>query len=377
MKNPVLLASLSLVGTIVGAGIFGIPYVFAQTGAAISLAYSAVLGTAALLVHWLYARVAAATPGKHRLVGYVRKHLGSRYAEVASITNPMSMLGSLLAYLILGGGFLSAIFGGSVFAWSIAFFAVLSLALILPFRRLEFIEAWLTWFLIAAAAGIIAAATVHVRPQNLFIFGGDKWFLPYGVVFFSFGGVSVIPDLVECLKKDMKKVWRAVFGGTAAAVAITVLFGLAVAGVSGTQTSANAIDGLVPFLGRYITVAGAIFGLLAVATSFLSIGENLKEQFQFDFKLSLAAAWTATAGIPLVAYLSGARDLIGVLGFVGSVFGVIDGIIIAIMARKVLSGPSGGGAHGGGRRAVLRAAAIPLIVVFLLGIISEIAYLSR
>lgn len=365
MKNPVLLASLSLVGTIVGAGIFGIPYVFAQSGSWLSLAYCAVLGAAALLIHWFYAQVVAVTPGKHRLVGYVHKHLGPRQAEVVSVTSPMNMLGSMLAYLILGGGFLSTLFGGSAFVWSIAFLAALSLILLLPFGKVEFLEAGLSWLLIAAAVGIVIAVAPHIQIKNLTAFGAGRWFLPYGVVFFALSGASVIPDLVECLNKDMKKVWRAILIGTVVSVVITAVFGLAVAGVSGLATTQNAVLGLVPFVGRYIVAAGAVFGLLAIVTSFLAIGENLKEQFNMDFKMSLPASWMATVGIPLIAFLAGARDLISVLGFVGAVFGVIDGFLIALMAKKISTSR------------VLRRLMIPLIVVFTLGILSEIIPLFR
>jgi len=109
---------------------------------------------------------------------------------------------------------------------------------------------------------------------------------------------------------------------------------------------------------------GAVFGLLAVATSFLTIGENVKDQFRFDFKLSKFAAWATAIGLPLVAYLIGARDFIGVLGFVGAVFGVIDGALIALMARKVIKG------H-------LRAFIIPLMVVFAAGLISELIAIAK
>lgn len=80
--------------------------------------------------------------------------------------------------------------------------------------------------------------------------------------------------------------------------------------------------------------------------------------------MSVPASWAAAIGIPLAAYLFGARNLISVLGFVGSVFGAIDGILIALMARRLVKG------H-------LRRLIIPLIVVFLIGIASEVFYLLQ
>ena len=359
MKNPVLLAILSMVGTIVGAGVFGLPYVFAEAGTVLALVYSVILGLAAVCIHLLYAKIAIMTPGKHRLVGYVQKHLGRREADVVSVTNPMNMLGSLLAYLILGGSFLSVIFGGSTTVWGLIFFGLFAILIIFPFHRVEYVESILTWLLIAIAILIVVLVSPHVKLENFGVANMSKWFLPYGVIFFSFGGLSVVPDIVESLKKNMRRVGIAIIAGTVVSIVLSVAFGAVVAGATGGATTQDAIGGLVPVVGRSIVALGAIFGLLAVATSFVSIGENLKEQFVLDFKFSKLAAWSATIGIPLVAFIFGARDLINVLGFVGSVFGVIDGMIIALMARRVVKGP-------------LRAFAIPLIVVFAVGLISEI-----
>jgi amino acid permease len=359
MKNPVLLASLSMIGTIVGAGIFGLPYVFAQSGTPIALIYCVVLGTALLFTHWLYAKVAEATPGKHRLVGYVHKHLGRTAAEVVSITNPMNLLGSLLAYLILGGAFLSALFGGSPMVWGLVFFGAMSVLLILPFRRLEFIEGYLTWLLVAVAIIVIVLVAPHIKIENLLAIDAAKWFLPYGVVFFSFGGLSVVPDIVESLNKNMKKVARAIVVGTIASIVISVAFAVAISGATGSATSQDAIGALVPVVGGAIVALGAVFGLLAVATSFITICENVKDQFRFDFKLSKIAAWGAAVGLPLAAYLFGARDFVGVIGFVGAVFGVIDGALIALMACRFVKGR-------------LRLFIFPLIVVFAVGLASEI-----
>jgi tyrosine-specific transport protein len=364
MKNPVLLAILSLVGAIVGAGIFGVPYVFSRAGVGLSLLYCVVLGAATLMIHWLYALVAAATPGKHRLVGYVQRYLGKRHAEIAGVTNPMNMLGSLLAYIILGGGFLAALFGGTETFWGLIFFAVMAVLIISPFRKIEIVEAGLTWLLIVAAVVIIVAVTPHIRLENLFAARPDEWFLPFGVIFFSFTGASVIPDIVESLGKNLRRVGLAIMAGTLISIFLTAAFGVIVAGATGMGTTENAITGLIPFVGRYIVSAGAVFGLLAVATSFLAVGENVKEQFNLDFKLSLPVSWVVSVGIPLAAFVFGARSLITVIGFVGAVFGVIDGLFIALMARKILKGP-------------LRSLIIPLIVVFLIGIVSEIFYLVK
>jgi tyrosine-specific transport protein len=364
MKNPVLLAALSLVGTIVGAGIFGVPFVFAQAGVGIGLLYCLVLGATALLNHWFYAQVCIHVQGRHRLVGHARVILGPLGAWVAAATNPLGLLGSILAYYILGGSFLNVLFGGDAFTWVVVFFAAMALLSILPFKKLLKFEDFFTWLLIASAAVIIAIVSPHVQLENLLTVNRDNWFLPFGIVFFSLGGASVIPDLVEGLNKNRRRIASSIIIGTVVSAMITAAFGLAVSGASGALTSENAIAGLVPLVGKFIVTLGAAFGLLAIVTSFVTAAANLKEQFNYDFKLPAAVSYILAVGLPFAAYLLGAQSFVGVIGFVGAVLGVIDGIIIALMARSVV-------------KSSLRFLAVPLIVVFFLGLVSEIIYLAK
>lgn len=364
MKNPVLLASLSLVGTIVGAGIFGVPFVFAQTGVIVGLLYCLVLGATALLNHWFYAQVCMNVQGRHRLVGHARALLGPLGAGVAAATNPLGLLGSILAYYILGGSFLHVLFGGNAFLWVAVFFVAMALLSVLPFKKLLRFEDFFTWLLIASAATIIAIVSPHVRLENILSVNYGNWFLPFGIVFFSLGGASVIPDLVEDLNKNRKRIARSIIIGTVVSAALTATFGLVIAGASGPLTSENAITGLVPLVGKFIVTLGAVFGLLAIVTSFVTAAANLKEQFNYDFKLPVTVAYLLAVGLPFAAYLLGAQSFVGVIGFVGAVLGVIDGIIIALMARLVI-------------KTRLRFLAIPLIVIFFLGLVSEIIYLAK
>ena len=70
------LAATTLIGTIIGAGIFGIPYVVYQSGIILGVVYLLVLGFITILIHLLYGEIVLRTEAKHRLVGYAEKYLG-------------------------------------------------------------------------------------------------------------------------------------------------------------------------------------------------------------------------------------------------------------------------------------------------------------
>ena len=108
-KNS-LLAVGSLIGTIIGAGVFGIPYVVAKSGILISLFYFLILGALVLFLHLCLGEVVLRTKEKHRLVGYTEKYLGKKAKILVTISVIIGTVGALLVYIILGGDFLKIIF---------------------------------------------------------------------------------------------------------------------------------------------------------------------------------------------------------------------------------------------------------------------------
>ncbi len=111
MKNKNFVFALTiLISTIIGAGIFGIPYVVSKSGVLPSFFYFLVLGGAALLVHLLFGEIVLRNEGKYRIIGYAQKYFGRKGKLLIAISTIVGLVGSLLAYGILAGGFLKIIF---------------------------------------------------------------------------------------------------------------------------------------------------------------------------------------------------------------------------------------------------------------------------
>jgi len=73
-----LLGIGALVGTIVGAGMFGLPFVAVRSGVVTALFYLLIFGILMGLMHFLYFEVALHTREKHRFTGYVGYYMGPR-----------------------------------------------------------------------------------------------------------------------------------------------------------------------------------------------------------------------------------------------------------------------------------------------------------
>src|SRR3989338_415431 len=105
-----LLALATFCGTIIGVGLFGLPYVTAQVGFVPMIFYFLILGVVMLLVNIAYGEIVLRTAGDHRLPGYNRIYLKNPWLERLSyLTTIVGLVGSLLAYLLVGGSFLASL----------------------------------------------------------------------------------------------------------------------------------------------------------------------------------------------------------------------------------------------------------------------------
>lgn len=364
-------AAAVLSGTTIGAGIFGIPYVVSKIGFVAGIIYLLVLGCVVLLLNLIYGEVILRTPGDHQMGGYVRIYLGKE-KEILSIVNTfsffISIYGALLVYLIKIGDFLALIFGGgNSILFSSLFFIFGSLVVYFGLRTISRLE-----FLIVAilAFSILLIAIMNLKEiswANLQSINLSHFLLPYGVILFALNGSSVIPEMEEILRKQPKKLKRTVIIGSAIPLFIYLVFTLLIVGICGPQTSEDSLSSLLRFLPGWTVKISAFLGILAMASSFLTLSYVLKESWFRDYKVSRARAFTLSCFPAFLLFLLGARSFIDVLEFSGAVSVGLSGILILLMFKK---------ARAIGKRKPAYNLNIPnyfilfLQVVFLLGLLS-------
>lgn len=334
-KNKEFFLALSvLVGTIVGVGIFGIPYAVAQSGFIVGVFYLLILGVALIFVHLFFGEIILRTRGKHLLIGYANKYLGEWGRGLATFALVFGLYGSLLAYIIVAGEFLYTIFGGyfggSPYIFSILFFIV---GAIFIYRGLKLIsegELVMTLFLILTVGIIAIKAWPEARLINLTGVNWIKSFLPYGVILFALSGFTAIPELPNLLK-NKAKLKPIIIWGTIIPIIIYLIFTLVIVGVTGGATSPEAIAGLSLALGDGVALVGAIFGFLAVATSFFVVGLNLKDSLWLDYKINHNLSWALSVFIPFIIFVLGLRGFVEVISVVGAVMGGMVGVLVILM----------------------------------------------
>lgn len=324
----------TMVGTIVGAGIFAIPYIISQSGVIPGLFYFLVLGTIVVLLHLMYGEICLRTSEKHRIVGYAHKYLGIWGRILTSFSLLLVLGGTLLAYLVLAGKFLGIVFAPFFSApdivFSFSFLLVCGFFIAQGRQVITKAELFFNAGLILVVGLIVALAVLHADLGNFQLISLDKMFLPYGVIFFTLIGWEAIPEIATFLKdtKSKVKLQRVIITATVLAAGLSFLFAFSVLGVSGKATTQDAFSGLIPLLGQRIGMLGALFGILAIASSFLVLGNYLKNSLRHDFNVPTGPAIFIALLLPLIPFLLGVRGFTGIMTVLGSLMGVLEGLMI-------------------------------------------------
>jgi len=331
-----------MIGSIVGVGVFGLPYAFSHSGFSLGLLILLLMAGLLTLLQLMYAEVVMQTKGKHRLVGYTRLYLGKGWSILATISLMASMWGAMLAYIIVGGQFFHLLIGASFGLPEIASsFALAGVASFFIYRGLKFaskIEVVIIGLLLFLFAFIILASLPHLRVEHLLTIDWKQALLPYGVVLFSLAGAAVVPELKDVLGKRSSQIGAVILTGMAVITILYILFSFAVVGVTGPETAEAAFDGLVPVLGSVFGFVVALLGSLTILSVYMLIGVELQNMFRYDFKLIQPVAWILSAGVPIFLFLVGLREFISLVGFVGAVFGGMIGIFIVMTYQKMRKG---------------------------------------
>lgn len=338
-NRDVFHAAFTLFGTIVGAGILGLPYIVAKSGYAVGLFWMVVLTAAVTLTHVLFGEIVMATAARHRAVGYVKMYLGRGASWIETAASILGLYGATLAYMILGSLFLRQLASpvadihplvapallfatGMMFAWKgVNYLAKaevpLAVALALAFLAL-------------IVTGFTGFDAIRLPPTDL-----TNAFLPYGVVLFAYGGLSAVPEIFDLVGNRPRTMRRAIIVGTVMAAVITILFVTSVLGALGSDTTPEAVAGINRRFGGFIPQVSAVAGLLAVVTSYYVFSLYLKNQFQFDFKIR--RSWSAVLAVaaPFGLYLAGVRSFGRVLELVGATLIGVEGMLVCLMYLKV------------------------------------------
>lgn len=333
-----LYATAVLVGTMVGVGIFGIPFAFAKAGFGVGFLFLIFIGFITLLLDLMYGEIVLRTHEKHQITGYTGKYLGPWFKRLIFFSVSLALYSALLAYVVIAGDFLSNIFSSVFFvsptSYSLAYFTIFSILVLLGIKRISWVELLLVALFTLVVFVILVVGINKIDLSNFRGIQSEFWFLPYGILLFAFAGFSAIPIQRKILKDQENNFRKSILFAVLLTGILYLLFTFTVLGISGDVTTPDAISGLHEFLGGKIIFLGSLFGILAVSTGYLMLGSAFLDMFRLDYNISKKFAWFLVVAPPLVLFLGGLRTFIDIISLAGSVAIGLEGIILTFVYIK-------------------------------------------
>jgi len=336
MNKALFLSSAQLMGGVIGAGIFSLPFLLSTAGWLPFLIVVILFGVAATFLHLFFAEVVLRTEKVGTLSMYARKYLSKPVGKIISIITALGIGGALSVYVILSGVLLSIVFSSlEISPIYLSFFFVVVVSFIFLKKRQSFpsAEFFLTASLFLAMFLIAGAAIPFVDWQKIPSFDWRYVFMLPGVILFSLIGWDTLPSINRVLKKagQQKKIGRIIICSIMIVVLSYLLFSLSFTGVGEDVYQWQVADISSFPLGGLFIILIAIVGFLISVVSFLGLANYLKISLINDFHLPASIAFSLIIFVPLLLLISGFDQFTILIGAVGTLMGAIEGIIIIIL----------------------------------------------
>lgn len=338
MNRHFWLAAALLAGTIIGAGVFSLPYVFSRLGLGAGVFYLIFFTLVYFLIHWMYVQLLKSENGNHQFFYLAGKYLPPFLAKTASFAILGELIFALLVYLVLAPVFAQTIFSGSLLASLLVFWLVSSIFI---FIRLK----WLAWADFAAIVCMLAVVAV------IFAVGsGHAWqtpwfqkidltafFLPFGPLLFSLAGRPALHKVIEVYRRARQEnksfsLNGAVFLGTTVPALLYLFFVVSVLRLN-PAVSPEVLNSL-NFLSPAVLILLCLMGLIAIWTSYFMIGINVKDILVLDLKRSRWFSYFIVLALPLALYFAGFKNFLTVVSLAGGVFLSLEGVFVVKMWQK-------------------------------------------
>ena len=315
-----------LVGTCIGAGVLGIPYVAAQSGFLVALGYILLLGLIILVVNLYLGEVVLRTKGNHQLIGYAHKYLGKKGKHVMEFAVVFGVYAAIIAYMLGMGESLSYLFFKTT-EYSLYF--GLGIGVIMAgflkggLKSLKRFEKMGVLVILVLFIVIFAIFSGRIDFLNLITFNASFVLLPFGVILFALLSFNAVPEVKLILKKDKKLFKKVLVSGTLVSVLFYILFTFVVLGYLGTNTPEIAT--------LTLGVIFVILGIFTMFTSYLASGNALRENFKFDERYSDLTSWVLAAIVPIGIFLIVQSIEFFSFTIILSIGGVMSGGLVAIV----------------------------------------------
>lgn len=329
-------AVATLTGTTIGAGVLAIPYAVYNAGYWVGILYLAILGIVVTMLNLMLGEIVLRTKKNLPIPELIKLYLGRKGYLLALISLFIIIYGALTAYLRAAGDIMNNLIPAASFNWAVVFFAISAYFII---KGLKFVSKWevvfvIGMFLIVATLWMKAIVAQSIdwtqfRLEPFSSFGNT--IQPYGIILFSYFGVIAIPQMKAIFsKQNYNQLESAIKISNLIIIFIYSVFVSLLIGVTGQNIDPLAIVSLGNALGGQALLIISIFALLAIITTFISMGLAMIESYTNFTKIKRNIAVILTVFPPISLLLLDWAQFNTLIQYAGGVGASILAILIVL-----------------------------------------------
>lgn len=332
-KLTVWEAACIITGYGIGGGVLAMPYIAQKNGIFMSLVILLVAFAASWLLHMMIAETTQKCGKDVQIVGVFSRFLfRGKYKNVLTVSFFVLMafvlITNLTAYIAGAAEVLAGFLPFSPFISKLVFYIVAASVVLFGLKAVgisEKLAVGVIFLLIGTLAVASFFAPAHKLPTQIGTLGDGVSF--FAMAMLSFAAFFSIPQAVEGLEGDMKKVRKAVFLGLGNNL-ILILVITFCALLSSKEVTEVAMTGWSAGIGMWAQIIGGIFTALAMLTTYWSISLALagivEEQMNWNTKL----CWLIATLPSLLISLLNVGGFIDFLELAGGAIAIIVAVMV-------------------------------------------------
>ncbi len=319
-------ALLLLIGTQIGAGILGLPYIMKDSGL-MGIAIVVLMGIITMITA-LFILSCIKDDEDTTLTELASSCLGNWAGIITFLSIVLYGYGALIAYIAGSGDILSSALHITPTTGALLFWAIMSGIVFMGLKASGKAEVFIGISLLVALGISIILVLPSVKAENLMTWNLKDLLPLIGVSMFAYASHLIVPEIKTGTDKETAK--KVIIWGFIIPMVFYALFVLAFVGAFGKdvpQMAMMAISGKFGILG---TLLGILVPLTAISTSFIGIAyaqmNNIENLIGNKF-----VAWLLVVVPPILIYLMGLKSFTGALSIAGSYGGLIFAGVIPVL----------------------------------------------
>lgn len=337
-------AACIITGYGVGGGVMAMPYLAAQNGAVIALIILLASFAASYVLHIMIAELSIKSGNSAQIIELFSKyHFQGKHKKLMTgiffVVMALVLFTNLAAYISGAAEIICEMLGLSMVLSRLLFYIIAASVVFFGLKVVGVSEK-LAVGAIFAVIGVLAVFSLfNVRNTLPMAVGTINQGLAYfGMVMFAFSAFFSVPQAVKGLDGDISKVKKAVFLGLLNNLILMVVICFC-AIVSSTEITELAMIGWSRGIGAWAEIAGSVFTILAMLTTYWSISLALADIVDEQLHLDRRICWLIATVPSLVLTFLGLGGFMEFMRLAGGLIAIMIAIGVVPAYRKCRKEP--------------------------------------